>query len=63
MASLDIDSFPDCVLIGGQRPPGHPSHLPYWCRRTKQLCLDSIPVTDEEVDACNAAIRSMTSSD
>ena len=61
MTSLGIDSFPDHILVGGQRPHGHPSHLPYWCRRTRQLCLDSLPVTDEEVEACNAAIDAMTS--
>jgi hypothetical protein len=47
---------PNHVLVGGFRPAGHPDHLPYICMKTGHVCIDRLPVTDEEVAACNAAL-------
>jgi hypothetical protein len=57
MPEIDLNLMPDNVLIGRHRPSGHPDHVPYICCRTNMVCLDRIPVTDEEIEACNSALK------
>lgn len=49
----EIPSFPDAPST---RPSGLVEHVPYWCPEKKQVRLDRMPVTLQEVRDCTAAL-------
>jgi hypothetical protein len=54
-----IDPYKDIIGGGDGRPDGIPDYMPYVCATTGRVCIDRLPVTNDEVRACGDALTAI----